>query len=297
MTKSRLKITALPELEQWITTAKNKAKSGNLPQYIPPLAQVNPAAFALQIQAIDGEKITHGDTSLTFPLMSVIKPFLLLYCLAEFGEEKVFKIVGREYSDQPFNSLAQLQQDGGKPRNPMINSGAIALSSLLGGKEGFSGCQILQKWLNHHTNCRLFLDEAILAAVNYNPNKRNQDIAAELEKSGFIENAKIALDTYNHICCLSGNIADVTELGMLLLKPLFSPSARIVKEIMLTCGLYEASARFAAEIGVPAKSGVSGVILAVIPGEGVISCYSPPLDAEGNSVAGLFLIEKIVNCQ
>ncbi|MCT7952631.1 glutaminase [Ancylothrix sp. C2] len=294
MATSRLNLAGLPKLETWISTAQNHAKSGTLPSYIPPLAQVDKAAFALCLEAIDGEKITHGDTSLTFPLMSVIKPFLLLYCLAEFKEKTVFKIVGTEYSDQPFNSFAQLQQDGGKPRNPMINSGAIALSSLLPGKDGFSCCQTLQNWLNHHANCRLFLDEKLLYSVNSTPNPRNQVIAAELEKAGYIQNAEIALDTYNHICCLAGNIADLTQLGMLLVKPIFSPYSRMVKAIMLTCGLYQASSRFAVGVGVPVKSGVSGVILAVIPGEGVIACYSPPLDAEGNSLVGLFLVEQIV---
>jgi glutaminase len=294
MAKEKLNIAALPHLEDWITTAKNQAKFGNLPQYIPPLAQVEPTAFALQIQAISGEIIAHGDTTLKVSLMSIIKPFLFLYCLAEYQPEIVFKIVGTEYSDQPFNSLTQLQDDGGKPRNPMINSGAIALSSLLAGKDGFSRCETLQNWLNYHANCRLFLDEKILSSINSTPNQRNQEIAAELQKAGSIPDAKIALDTYNHICCLSANISDITQLGMLLLKPILYPYSSMVKAVMLTCGLYQASSQFAVKVGVPVKSGVSGLILTAIPQEGVIICYSPPLDTEGNSVAGLFLVEQIV---
>ncbi len=134
----------------------------------------------------------------------------------------------------------------------------------------------------------------MLTSVKSLPNQRNKTIASILAESGYLENWEIALDTYERICCLSGNIIDLANLGILLVKPPqihWQESARIVKALMTTCGLYEASGRYAVKIGIPAKSGVSGVMLGVVPGQGAIACYSPPLDKDGNSVVGLFLLE------
>jgi glutaminase len=113
---------------------------------------------------------------------------------------------------------------------------------------------------------------------------------------GHLNNPEQALDTYNQICCLAGNIEDLAELGMLLVRsrpPLKKEDCQQVQALMSSCGLYEASAQFAQEIGLPTKSGVSGVFLSLIPEQGAIAIYSPPLDPQGNSVAGLYLIRKI----
>ena len=204
--------------------------------------------------------------------------------------------MGKDSSSLPFNSLGQLTDDCNFPRNPMINSGAIALSELLPGKDSFSRCETLRLWLNEQANCNLILDELMLDSVNSSPKYRNQAIAFELAAAGIIGDWQIALDTYNHICCLSGTIRDLAQLGLLLVKP---PSVEArshfctVKALMTTCGLYQASSRFAVTIGLPMKSGVSGAILAIVPRQGVIACYSPPLDQEGNSVVGLLLLEKM----
>ncbi|MDP8933552.1 MAG: glutaminase, partial [Cyanobacteriota bacterium] len=115
-------------------------------------------------------------------------------------------------------------------------------------------------------------------------------------ESGCIQNSKIALETYNCVCCLSGTVEDLAKLGMVLVNSgdrAIGENCRTVKALMATCGLYEASGRFALRVGLPAKSGVSGALLSAIPGQGAIGFYSPPLDKEGNSVAGLFLLEQI----
>lgn len=284
------------QLNAWSDQAQTHTQGGQLPDYIPLLAQANSTWFAVQIQGVDGQIHCAGDVTLTFGLMSVVKPFVLLFLLEQFGKHAVFSHVGMEPSDEPFNSLTQLQLDGGLPRNPMINSGAIALASLLPGKNARSRCESLCQWLNQRSNSHLFLDELMLDSVRSVPNERNRAITTLLVESGYLDSAETALDTYNHVCCLSGTVADLARLGMLLVhsKGGISPKHRCtVNAIMTTCGLYQASSRFAVEVGLPTKSGVSGAIVSVVPSQGAIACYSPALDQTGNSKAGLFLLQQL----
>ena len=284
------------QLNIWVKQALTKAESGNLPNYIPLLAEANPNNFAILLQSTDNSIISLGNMKNKVPFMSVIKPFLLFYLLSKFGNEFVFKKVGRKSSKKPFNSLEQLEVDGGWPRNPMINSGAITLSSLLPGNTAIERCNNFCYWLNNYGNCQLFLDKNVLASVRSLPNQNNQAIAKKLVESGYIKNAEITLDTYNQICCLSGTIFDIATLGILLVKsphPNWEKHCCTVKALMTTCGLYETSNHYTIDIGVPLKSSVSGIVLGLVPNTGVIVCYSPPLDPQGNSVAGLFLLEVI----
>ncbi|MEG3919915.1 glutaminase A [Microcoleus sp. T3_A4] len=284
------------QLAAWAKEAINRSKSGQIPAYIPLLARADRQGFDVQIRAIDGKFLSWGRIAKTFPLMSVVKPFVLLYLLCELGEKRVFDCVGCEPSELPFNSLIQLEIDEGKPRNPMINSGAIALASLMPGENAVARCQNLLEWLNQQANSQLFLDELMLDSVKTNPNPNNWNLALRMVESGYIQNAEIALETYNRVCCLSGSVEDLAKLGMVLVNSgdrAMRENSRTVKALMATCGLYEASGRFALRVGLPAKSGVSGAMLSVIPGQGAIGFYSPPLDKEGNSVGGLFLLQQI----
>lgn len=280
------------QLDAWVEA--HHTPDGQLPDYIPLLAQANRSWFAMQIQGLNGQTHLAGDVTLSFPLMSVIKPFVLLFLLEQLGVEAVFSHVGMEPSDEPFNSLKQLESDRGWPRNPMINSGVIALASLLPGQDAESRCEGLRQWLNQRADCNLFLDDLMLMSVRSVNNERNQAIARLLVQSGYLDAGEIALDTYNHVCCLSGTVADLANLGMLLVC---SKGAlvhrRTVNALMTTCGLYQASGRFAVQVGLPTKSGVSGALISVVPSQGAIACYSPTLDQAGNSVAGLFLLQQI----
>ena len=293
---STAKLSSLqPEqLAAWATEAINRSKSGQIPAYVPLLAQADKQQLAVQIRGIDGQILSWGCTDRTFPLMSCVKPFVLLYLLCELGETAVFDCVGCEPSELPFNSLTQLETDRGKPRNPMINSGAIALASLIPGENAAARCENLRTWLNQQANSQLFIDELMLDSVNAVPNQNNWNLALEMVQFGYLQNSEIALETYNRVCCLSGTVEDLAKLGMVLVGgEAIWENCRTVKALMATCGLYEASARFARRVGLPAKSGVSGALLSVIPGQGAIGCYSPPLDREGNSIGGLFLLEQI----
>lgn len=288
-------LTALTQaqLDDWAVQAQSQVKGGQLPEYIPLLAQVDPNWFAVCVKNQHGQIYSSGNVDLVFPLMSVIKPFVLLFLLEQLGTEVVFSHVGMEPSDEPFNSLTQLQADQGWPRNPMINSGAIALASLLPGADARSCCNGLCQWLNQYANCHLSLDEQMLNSVRSVPNERNQAIALLLTQSSYL--AETALDKYNHVCCLSGTVADLANLGMLLVQCQSVQQAhrRTVNALMMTCGLYQSSGRFAVGIGLPTKSGVSGAIVSVVPRQGAIACYSPTLDRSGNSKAGLFLLQQL----
>lgn len=291
-------LTALTQtqLDTWAVQARTHTQGGQLPDYIPLLTVANPSCFTVQIQLLNGQTYTFGNVKESFVLMSVVKPFVLLFLLEYLGIEAVFERVGMEPSDQPFNSLLQLETDGGWPRNPMINSGAIVLASMLPGRDGFERCENLRQWLNHHSNISLTLDKQMLISVISAGGERNRAIAQQMVKYGYIEAAETALDTYNHLCCLSGTIADLVGLGMLLAqerKSISSEHCRTVNALMTTCGLYQASGRFAVRVGLPTKSGVSGAILSVVPGQGAIACYSPSLDQAGNSLAGLFFLEQL----
>ncbi len=271
-------------LQEWLELSRQEASKGKLPSYIPLLADANPQAIAIAIQQINGELLMAGDTSLTFPLMSVIKPFLLLYLLENFGEKAVFQLVDHQSTSQAFNAIPE-----GKPKNPMINSGAIALSSLL------TSCETLQNWLNQRSGANLSLDLEMLASVRSVTNRRNLAIADQLKFLGIITNPRQALAVYEEICCLRGNVEDLAKIGTLLVDTKRSPHISIVLKIMTQCGMYGDSAAFAQNIGLPSKSSVSGALLSIMPDQAAIASYSPALDAIGNSVAGTFLIRQIKN--
>ena len=269
------------DLQLWLKLARQEASTGKLPSYIPLLAQVNAESIAIAIQSINGDLVFAGDVAETFPLMSVIKPFLLLYVLENFGATEVFRIVDANPSSDPYNVIPE-----DKPKNPMLNCGAIAISSLLTTYEN------LQDWLNQRSGTNLTLDLAMLDSVRSVANRRNLAIAEQLKFLGLISNPKQALAIYEEICCLRGNVQDLAKIGTLLVDTRHSSYAPIVLEIMTECGMYEASPEFAQDIGMPSKSSVSGALLSIVPNEYAIACYSPALDAIGNSVAGLFLMRQ-----
>ncbi len=292
----RLDRLTTTELSAWVQQAKTKAEHGKVIDRIPLLALADSAWFAVHICCESGENISFGDTACVFPLMSAIKTFSLLYLLEHLGAETVFGWVGVEPSDAPFNSLEQLVSDRGHPRNPMINSGAITLADKLPGKDANQRTLLFCQWLNQLADCQLSLDEEMLASVRLTRSTANEAIANYLAEIGHLENIETALDTYEQICCISGQVEDLALLGKLLAfdNGCISPqNRRIVNAVMSTCGLYEASAEFAVRIGLPMKSGIGGGLIAIVPGEGAIACYSPGLDNIGNPVGAIAFVEAL----
>ncbi|MEH2389517.1 MAG: glutaminase [Nostoc sp.] len=292
----RLDKLTTENLLAWVQLAKIQAERGQIPDRIPQLALAYPGWFAVHICCKSGKTISFGDTACVFSLMSVIKPFSLLYLLEHLGAETVFGWVGVEPSDAPFNSLEQLVSDRGRPRNPMINSGAITLSDKLPGKDANDRTFLFCQWLNNLAGCQLKLDKVMLASVRLTRSTANQAIANYLAEAGHLENVETALDTYEQICCLSGRVEDLALLGKLLACEngcISAQNRQIVNAVMLTCGLYEASAQFAVRIGLPMKSGIGGGLVAIVPSEGAIACYSPGLDNIGNPVGAIAFVETL----
>jgi glutaminase len=292
----QLKTLSQTQLAAWMQAAQARAAEGRVAHRIPRLAEAQSEWFAVQIYCDSEGRCTLGDAACEFPLMSVVKPFLLLYLLERCGAERVFEWVGVEPSDAPFNSLEQLKADRGRPRNPMINSGAIVLADKLPGRTAIDRCQQFGEWLNHRAGCELWLDAAMLASVRSTSSEPNRSIAQVLLQAGCVQDLDVALDAYEQSCCLSGRVADLARLGLLLAEDnlwVQPPHRCIVNALMLTCGLYEASGAVAVRVGLPMKSGVSGALLAIVPGQGVIACYSPALDRMGNSVVGLAFVEML----
>lgn len=220
-----------------------------------------------------------------FTLMSAVKPFLLLRAFECHGQEKVASWVDDEPSELPYYSLEQLRQDGGKPRNAMINSGAMLLASKLPGDSPVEQQRLFVEWLSDLApDASVSLDQECFAEVmqrEYDP--YNRALAEELEQVGGVECADAAFDVYFRLCCLAGSIRDVALLGDALACG-GSPFRRTVLATMNRCGLYEASAAWWQATGLPSKSGVSGVMFGVWPGEGCVAAASSWLDSGGNPI-------------
>lgn len=286
LTNSRLTV--------WRQTAQSQAITGKINKRIPRLSTADPAWFAVYIDTWPNQQFQQGDTARRFPLMSVINPVLLLYLLDQIGPEQVFQKVGTSPSDKPFNSLEQLKTDQGYPRNPMLNSGAIVLCDLLPGRDGPERCKRFLQWLHMRSGCRLQLDSAMLGSIWHAP--PNLALMRYMAKAGYLTDGERALDTYERICSLAGGVGDLAQMGRLLAlhNPVVKARHRhTVNALMLTCGLYEASATYAVRVGLPMQSGISGALLAIVPGQGAIATYGPALDAFGNSLGGLVLVEKL----
>ncbi len=272
---------------------------GSLPTYIPCLATVNPDQIAVNIQGVNGLVYSWGNGAIAVPLMSVIKPFILLYFLECFGIDQLRKRVGDLPSALPYNSLEQLELDGGFPRNPMINSGAIALCSHLPGATADQKCSNFSQWLNDYGQTHLFLDQETLLSVQSLPNLINQNLTKKLAENGCLGSAEtVAINTYQQLCCLAGNLKELGQLGLGLVREtsVINPEHLAwVRRLMLTGGLYEYSAEFSRLVGWPTKSSVSGLLLSVITAEGAIAIYSPLLDSMGNSVMGMELLKQLAS--
>jgi glutaminase len=279
------------QLQTYAHLAQAQNLQGKVIDRIAPLAKANPNWFAVQI--CSEQSLSVGDTACCFPLMSVIKPFLLLFLLHCYGFESVLQWVGVQPSDAPFHSLDQLITDRGYPRNPMINSGAITLADKLPGATAADRCAALCQWLNRQSGANFSLDNAMLTAVRQSDRSANLALVDYLTAVHRLNNPPLALDTYEQICCLSGQVADLARLGQLLASSQLNLHRQIVNAVMLTCGLYEASGLYAARIGLPIKSGISGALLAIVPRQGAIACYSPALDAVGNPIIALAFIEQL----
>ena len=269
---------------------------GHVATYIPELGTANPEDFGICIATADGQLFEVGDCDRPFTMQSVSKPFTFGMALEEMGPDEVRRFVGVEPSGDVFNSIS-LQNGSNRPYNPMINTGAITVTALLHRRYGDEALDHLLTRLSAAAGRPLSIDEAVYQSEN-RTGHRNRAIAHLLLNFGVVhDEAEAALDLYFRQCSILVTCRDLALMGATLANMGRHPrtgesvfdisSVKGMLSIMFTCGMYDYSGEWAYRVGVPAKSGVSGGVLAVVNRQLGIATYSPPLDERGNSGRGI----------
>ena len=277
---------------------------GEVAAYIPELARVNPKSFGLAVIDAEGNVAVSGDSETPFSIQSISKVFTLTLALGKVGD-RLWRRVGREPSGSPFNSIVQLENERGIPRNPFINAGAIAVTDLI--LSGHQPREVLGEILRFMRfiadDPSITIDEAV-AASEQRTGFRNSALANYMKAFGVLDNpVEFTLGVYFHHCAIAMSCRQLAMAGRFLAQYGRNPStgllvvqperARRINAIMLTCGHYDGSGEFAYRVGLPGKSGVGGGILAIAPGKASIAVWSPGLDASGNSHLGRIALEAL----
>jgi len=272
---------------------------GQLATYIPSLANVDPHQFGMAIASCDGEVHVIGDADVPFSVQSISKVFTLALVIAAEGEA-IWKRVGREPSGNPFNSFLQLDQEAGRPRNPFINAGALVVTDRLQSLSG-DASGTLRDLMRRESGRASVDSDPDVARSEREAGHRTLAVAHLLASYGNLESTvDEVIDEYVAQCALSMTCRELALAGLFLARdgvlsdgtPLLSPrETKRVNAVMLTCGTYDSAGEFAYRVGVPAKSGVGGGILAVIPDRGVACVWSPALGPSGSSAAGLAALD------
>ncbi len=281
-------------LEEAYTKLKGNV-SGDVATYIPALAQADPNSFSMTITDLQGNSSKIGDGDIPFSIQSISKVLTYGLALHDHGRSVVKKKVGVEPTGDAFNSIIKLDAQN-KPPNPMTNAGAIAITDMIKGTS-----------LDHKLNSILAMYQRILGQMpsidmevyqsECDTGHRNRAIAHLLMHYGILgETANDALDLYFKQCSVLTTATDLSVIAATLANKGVSPMTkervferkyvRNILSVMFSCGLYDGAGEWAFEVGLPAKSGVSGGIMAVVPGKCGIGIYSPPLDSRGNSIRG-----------
>src|SRR3954467_2192341 len=277
---------------------------GEVANYIPELANVHNKRFGLVVVDGAGNVAAAGDSEMPFSIQSISKVFTLTLALGLIGD-RLWQRVGREPSGSPFNSIVQLEYERGKPRNPFINAGAIAVTDvILSGHQPREAIGEILRFMQFlAADSTIVIDEAV-AASEKRTGFRNTALANYMKSFGVVENpVDFTLGVYFHHCAIAMNCRQLAMAGRFLAHNGINPStghsvvsaerARRINAIMLTCGHYDGSGEFAYRVGLPGKSGVGGSILAIAPGRASIAVWSPGLDQNGNSHLGRIALEAL----
>ena len=288
-------------VEEAMETARKEIPKGAVADYIPELGKGDPEKLGICLYPLRGEKVKAGDCDTRFTMQSISKIFSLCVALELFGPDKLFDKIGAEPSGEAFNSLVELDLNSNKPYNPLINSGAIAVAGMLIEEVSFSDMQIFARELcdDDQIQVNRAVYDSEMATCS-----RNRAIAYLLESKGIIEtDVEDALRFYIKMCSLEANAESLANFANRLANDgvgnisgkryLSSETVRIVKTLMLTCGMYDGSGTYAVEVGIPTKSGVGGGLMAVSNNRAGIGVFGPALDEKGNSIAGCRLLKEI----
>ncbi|MFF2755759.1 glutaminase [Psychrobacillus sp. NPDC058041] len=305
----------MDRIDEWVTYYRAFTSEGKNASYIPALEMADSSHLGISIIGPNGTIIKAGNCDVPFTLQSISKVISFIAACMHHGIPYVLDRVDLEPTGDPFNSIIRLEMHKpGKPFNPMINAGAITVSSILPGDTPQKKLESIIDLMEKMVGKRPVLNEEVFLSEWQTAN-RNRALAYYLKETGFLEiEVEEALEVYLKQCSLEVTTEDIALIGLVLAHDGYHPIrkeqilpkdvARLAKSLMLTCGVYNASGKFAAFIGVPAKTGVSGGIMAAVPPrvksevfplqEGCgIGIYGPAIDEYGSSVAGVMLLKKI----
>jgi glutaminase len=277
-------------------------RSGAVADYIPPLADADPDWFGIAIATTDGHYYEVGDSRRPFTIQSISKPFTYGLALADLGFAAVDAKVGVEPTGDAFNSIS-LDPESGRPLNPMINAGAITSASLVAGADAAERERRIVEAYGRFAGRELAVDTAVYESER-DTGHRNRAIGHMLRGFGILEaDPEIALDLYFRQCSVAVDCRDLSLMAATLanggVHPISGERALErehvdrVLSVMTTCGMYDSAGEWVVDVGMPAKSGVAGGVLAVLPGQFGIAVFSPPLDPHGNSVRGIEVCRQV----
>ena len=285
-------------------TLRPRFGEGKVADYIPQLAKVDVKQFAMTVIPLDGAPVICGDANVPFSVQSVSKVFSLTLALGIVGDA-LWKRVGREPSGSAFNSIVQLEQERGIPRNPFINAGAIAVADvILSGHRPKEAIGEIVQFVRFLANDETISIDPAVAASETQTGHRNIALAEFMRGFGNLHHsAEMVLGVYFHQCALAMSCQQLAQAGLFLANNGVNPvtghqvvsreRARRINALMLMCGHYDGSGDFAYRVGLPGKSGVGGGILAIAPGKVAIAVWSPGLNAVGNSLLGSLALEML----
>jgi len=293
------------EIQEIVDELYEKYKNvddGAVATYIPELGKADPKHFGICLATVDGHVFRAGDCDKEFTIQSMCKPFAFQMALEQCGIEETLKHVGVEPSGDAFNSI-ELDPRTTRPFNPMINAGAIAMASLIKKTPTEAGVQGFVDKMSEAAGRNLRIDEAVLQSESLTGN-RNRAIAYLMCNFGTIdEQVNESLHQYFAQCSLLVTCQDMAMMAATLANMGTNPVTgtrafnfefiKYVLTVMFTCGLYDYAGGWAFEVGLPAKSGVSGGIFGVVNRQLGVSVYSPKLDAQGNSVRGILACKEL----
>lgn len=279
-----------------------QVRDGEVADYIPELAKADPDWFGISVVTVDGRSFEVGDSQQPFSIQSISKPFVFGQALEDHGRESVLKRVGVEPTGEAFNSIV-LDEHSNRPFNPMVNAGAIATTDLIGGVDYPHRVGRMLDLFRRYTGRDVFIDNQIFMSER-TTGHRNRAIGYLMRNFDMVNDRfDESLELYFQQCSVLVNAHDLAMMGATLAnsgcnpvtgeRAIPSEYVKDVLSIMLSCGMYNYAGEWAFRVGLPAKSGVSGGIVAVVPGRMGIGIFSPRLDAKGNSVRGVQLCERL----
>ena len=295
-----------PDYAKLIDQANQKYKSNNdgkVADYIPALATYSPNNFAITIATVDGKIYQVGDVNKPFPMESLSKVFTMALAMEQHGPQVVLDKLGANATGMPFNSGLAVELTKGAPENPLVNAGAMSTVSLIEAKDKTDRWNKILDNLNVWADAKLTVNEPVFQS-EMETNQHNQALAKLMESyNSFYGNTDEAVEIYTRQCSVDITVEQLAKMGAVLANKGKSPfngkqllNEKYVPQVlaeMAIAGLYDGSGKWLYTVGIPAKSGVGGGMVAIVPGEYAIAVYSPPLDEAGNSVRAQKTIEYV----